>query len=85
MRDKLDRFLRIPDSVEQVDLGLSEADSNTTNILKTRSAENKGLQLDHLPPAHLAQTMGIAVLGGIVLSEVLRSYKSNSGGGSDFG
>ncbi|MFK7797106.1 MAG: hypothetical protein AB8E82_06605 [Aureispira sp.] len=85
MRAKLDGFLRIPTSVEEVDLGLNEDDSNKTDILKTRSAENKGLQLDHLPPARLAQTMGVAVVGGILIGEVLRSYNSNSGGSSDFG
>ena len=85
MRNKLNRFLRIPDSVEEIDLGLNKEDSNAIDILKTRAAENRGLKVDHLPPARLAQTMGIAVLGGIVLSEVLRSYNSNSDGGSDFG
>lgn len=85
MRKKLDQFLRIPDSVEEVDLGLSEADSNTNDILKTRSAENKGLQIDHIPPARLAQTMGVAIISGLVLGEVLRSYGNSSDGGSDFG
>lgn len=84
MRKNLSNFLNLPNTIEEIDLGLHPSDRNSLDIFKQRSGEANGLQLDFLPPARLAQTMGVAILGGLLIGAVLKNHNSNQSGG-DFG
>jgi hypothetical protein len=85
MKSSVRQFLTIPSTVEEVDLGLHSKDSNLLSVFSQRSKTSESVQLDFLPPARLATTMGAAVIGGLLIGEVLRSYQSSSSSGGDFG
>ncbi len=85
MKEKVRQFLRMPASLEELDMGVNVDDSRKMDIFKRRGQEEGGIRLDFIPPARLAQTMGLALVGGLLLSEVLNTYENRSNSSGSFG
>ncbi|MCH2045480.1 MAG: hypothetical protein MK212_15290 [Saprospiraceae bacterium] len=85
MKKQVRNILDLPNTVDESDLGLTKADVDRLKVFNNRKEEAGGVKLDFIPPSNLAQTMGIALMGGLLLVEALEANQNQSNFVSDFG